>query len=279
MTTPLFAATFPIVKPKTHILSKAFETAYRDFHSEFHRDRDPISRVYRYKNPEDQEIIAFLAASVSYGNVKYILNTVDEICREMGPNPRERVEAGKLPNFSKIVHRWTLGIDIEIIAHWVRGALKRHGSLEQTFCNSQENSMQTRIADFVAQLKSQVLPRRLHSAALTRKRNLEYLIPNPSRGSACKRLNMFLRWMVRPSDGIDLGLWNKVSPSELMLPIDTHVLKSIRKLGWTESKTANWKAVEAATLQLRKLDAFDPIRFDFSLCHLSMEGHDLEMYL
>jgi len=91
-------------------------------------------------------------------------------------------------------------------------------------------------------------------------------------------MNMFLRWMVRKDDGIDLGLWSGIHPSELMLPVDVHLLKTIRRLGWTKSKTASWQVVEDATLRLREHDAADPIRYDYSLCHLSMEGLNLLDY-
>ena len=107
---------------------------------------------------------------------------------------------------------------------------------------------------------------------------MKYLLPSPGEGSACKRLNMFLRWVVRPDDGIDLGLWRCVDPATLFLPVDTHILQVLRRLRWTQSKTANWRLCLAATDRLRRIDPKDPIRFDFSLCHLSMRGDDVRRF-
>src|SRR5262249_25013660 len=105
--------------------------------------------------------------------------------------------------------------------------------------------------------------------------NLKYLFSDPLAGAACKRLNMYLRWMVRPADGIDLGTWDQVSSKDLVSPVDTHILKTLRKLRWTRSHSANWKVAEAATDRLREYCHEDPVKYDFSLCHLSMHGQDI----
>ncbi|HEY6837754.1 MAG TPA: DUF2400 family protein, partial [Geobacteraceae bacterium] len=97
-----------------------------------------------------------------------------------------------------------------------------------------------------------------------------FFFPSPASGSACKRLCMFLRWMVRPADGIDLGLWHDVSPTKLVIPVDAHIQRIGRYLGLTTRKQADWKMAREITAALRRLDPADPVKYDFSLCHLGI---------
>ncbi len=139
--------------------------------------------------------------------------------------------------------------------------------------------MREMLSSFIRRFTSQPLPEAFKPVLKRRERNIKYLLSDPERGSACKRLNLFLRWVVRPSDGIDLGVWKSVDPQRLMLPIDTHLLQTLKKLRWTRSNTANWKVVESATERLRAFCPEDPIRYDFSLCHLSMRGRSIKEFM
>lgn len=263
-------------------IKSILERAYSDFHTRYHLARDPVSIVHEYKDPADQEVTAFLCALLSYGNVKTILTSCRRMLVAFGPAPsrtiRERSDLARLRGFR---HRFTTADDIQILAHWLGSALQSHGSLEAFFLsgeNTGEAPMKDRLSAFVRKLAAQPLPDALAKLRPKRERNLKYLISDPLRGSACKRLNMFLRWMVRPNDGVDLGLWRGVRTDQLMLPIDTHLLQTLRALKWTRSKQANWRVVESATAKLRKYEPVDPIRYDFALCHLSMSGHQLKKY-
>jgi uncharacterized protein (TIGR02757 family) len=102
--------------------------------------------------------------------------------------------------------------------------------------------------------------------------NFDFLLPLPSRGSACKRLNLFLRWMVRPADGVDFGLWRGVRPAQLLMPLDTHVWRIARALGLTARRTADWRAAVEITDALRRIDPQDPVRFDFAIARLGIVG-------
>ena len=254
------------------------ELAYRNYHRERHRNLDPISLVHRYPKKEDQEVVALFTALLSYGNVKTILQSVERLLKPMGTAPRKflgtRTNLSLWPGFR---HRFTTGADIEILAHWVSSALRSHGTLENYFMAGQKTvapalGIKGLLSQFVQSFSSQPLPLHLEVLKRQRARNLKYLVSDPIQGSACKRLNMFLRWMIRPNDGIDLGLWTQIHPRELMLPVDTHLLQTLQKLRWTRSKQANWKVVESATEKLRLAFPEDPIRYDFALCHLSMSG-------
>lgn len=264
---------------RTQHLSKVFEKAYQDFHSRRHRDLDPIKLVHQYTIPQDQEVAAFLTAVLAYGNVTSILSSVGKVLAPLGKSPHDYLKTtGNLTSLWRgFTHRFTRGEDIEILACWMRAALRSHGSLEAFFmAESKSDSMKELLSSFVQRFTNQELPSHLRKVAIQRKRNLKYLISDPNRGSACKRLNLFLRWVVRPQDGIDLGLWKKVSPAQLILPLDTHLLNTLHQLKWTRSPQASWKVAELATEKLRQYDATDPIRFDFALCHLSMSGYNLK---
>lgn len=256
------------------------ESAYQDFHQHRYRDKDPVMLAHAYSRPEDREVAAFLAACLSYGNVKTILTSATRVLAVLGKSPQkalaQRAFRGKFDGFT---HRFTKGSDIENVCEWLAGALEEHGSLHTLFTRvSAAKPMQQRLSVFLNTLTAMPLPPQLMRQRTARERNLKYLLPDPMRGSACKRMNMYLRWMVRADDGIDLGLWPEVHPRDLMLPVDTHLLKTLRLLKWTRSQQATWKVVEEATHRLRGYFPDDPIRYDFALCHLSMEGRTVRDY-
>lgn len=265
--------------PKIH---SALEDAYRGYHVEWRKEVDPISLVHHYSTPQDREVAALFAALLAYGNVQTIRTSVSKVLAFLGQEPHQKLFSGEgLLEFNSFKHRFTTATDIQILFHWVGAALKIHGSLENLFLSTSrpQSSMQENLSRFVRALRGSDLPGVLRPKALQRERNLKYLLSDPMEGSACKRLNLFLRWVIRPDDGIDLGLWKRVPPAHLILPVDTHVLKAIRSLRWTQSKSATWKVAEVATDQLRRYCPEDPIRYDFSLCHLSMSGSSFKELL
>ena len=259
------------------------EVAYGDFHSHLSRSRDPVSIAHRYPDPRDREVVAFVSALLAYGNVRTILNSVNEALRYLGPSPSESLIEGKItPGLERFRHRFTTGEDLRIVFSWLSTVLRRHGRLEFFFTDTPhplDSPMRVLLSDFVNRLFAIELPADLASALKRRNRSLRYLVSDPLRGSACKRLNMYLRWMVRGEDGVDLGLWTRIRPSQLILPVDTHLLQTLRALRWTRSRQATWRVAEAATERLRLYAPEDPVRYDFALCHLSMEGNDIHGYV
>jgi uncharacterized protein (TIGR02757 family) len=257
------------------------EAAYRDHHSQYSISRDPLSLVHGYTQPADQELVGFVTALLSYGNVRIILNSAQKVLGALGPSPAQTLRE---PFFSDSLigfrHRFTTADDLEILFHWIHTALAERGTLEDYFLagGDPHRPMRELLSDFVTRFTAQPLPPALAKKRRARERQLKYLISDPLRGSACKRLNMYLRWMVRPADGVDLGLWRQIPAASLILPLDTHVLQTIRALRWTKSRQATWKMAELATARLRKYCPEDPIRYDFSLCHLSMEGGKILHY-
>jgi uncharacterized protein (TIGR02757 family) len=265
------------VQPK---IARLLESAFTEFHSHFHREQDPVSLVHRFPERRDREAAALVTALLSYGNVATILASVRLALEALGSSPYAAlVDGNRLRSLEGFRHRFTTGEDLEIVFHWVGSALRSHGSLEAFFVDGgADRPMKELLSGFVRRLIRQRLPGALATRVPARDRNLKYLLSDPERGSACKRLNMFLRWMVRGEDGIDLGLWKGIRPAQLVLPVDTHLLQTLRLLRWTRSKQATWRVAEEATDRLRLYAPEDPVRFDFALCHLSMCGESLLRY-
>lgn len=268
------------VKPAHPELLPLLQTAFTEFHSQFHLERDPISHVHRYSDPGDQEVVGFLAALMAYGNVTTILGSLYKVLLPLGDSPKTAVKnLGNENLHPHFRHRFTTGEDLWVILARLKEVYARHETLEDFFlAGPASREMAPLLSSFVERFFELPVPPVISAIEKRRARSLKYLISHPSRGSACKRLNLFLRWMARPKDGVDLGLWQKLGPAPLLLPVDTHLLKVLRELKWTKSKVANWKVAEEATAQLRKIAPEDPVRFDFSLCHLSMSGHSIKQY-
>jgi uncharacterized protein (TIGR02757 family) len=178
--------------------------------------------------------------------------------------------AGHHPELRRMVHRWTRGEDIAALLWMLRQMLERSGSIEAFFLEGDAGDG----ADVAAALDSfstraLALDIRRAYGRVPRRPGVCYFFPRPSTGSACKRLNLFLRWMVR-RDEIDLGVWTRLSPSRLIVPLDTHVIRLGRCLRLTRYTSPGWRMAADITAALRALDPEDPIRFDFSICHVGM---------
>jgi uncharacterized protein (TIGR02757 family) len=189
--------------------------------------------------------------------------------------PADFINLTKKRDFQKIFgrfrHRFTGAEDIILLLKILGAIIKEYGSIENFFLEGYKSSCSFKdvIGSFSKRMKKIA-----HENVLCSGKGFDYLFPSPESGSACKRINMFLRWVTRENDGIDLGIWNGVKPSQLIMPVDTHVAEQSRILGLTERKVADWKMAEEITDHLRRIDPNDPIRFDFSLCRAGMIKND-----
>lgn len=258
-------------------LKALFEKAYLDFHNLRERKRDPVQFAYRYDTPADKEIVAFISALLSYGSVTQILSSIEKALLPLGRSPAQYLKNNSLSGlWDGFQHRFTQGVDLEMIGYFLKEIIAEFGSIESCFVDCPSKSLEARLVFFVNRFWKSSFISQFQKPLQKRSRNLKYLLSDPQRGSACKRLNLFLRWVVRPADGIDLGIWSQVHPQDLILPVDTHILKILRALKWTSSQTASWKVALSATERLRRICPEDPIRYDFALCHLSMSGYTLK---
>ncbi|MSN25088.1 MAG: TIGR02757 family protein [Geobacter sp.] len=247
-----------------------------------HLSNDPLSFCHRFADPLDQEVAGVIAAAFAYGNVAIILRTLESIFSELGESPRRYVEnfdpQQGLRTFSSFKHRFNDGRDLSALFWSLRCMIKQAGSVETFFLNSYDKNdedLTAALNGFTSSVLAIDYAPVFGSEEIPADSYFPFLFPAPAAGSACKRLCMFLRWMVRPDDGIDLGLWRGVSPAQLVIPVDTHISRICRYLGFTSRKSADWRMAREITTALRQLDPADPVKYDFSIAHLGIsEGCD-----
>lgn len=225
---------------------------------------DPIKFPYMFKSYQDVEIAGLIASSLAYGKRDKILLSVTKILEIMEFKPYEYVVNFDYNNdnkaFDGFLHRYTSGNDVALMLHSLGGALREYESLKNMFLQSysdDDNSIKESLTAFVDSVRK-------FAPVRENLKGLYFLLPSPEKGSACKRLNMFLRWMVR-SGPVDLNLWAEVSPAKLLIPLDTHVAKLSRQMHLTERKTDDWKTAEEITSELREFDSNDPVKYDFAI--------------
>ncbi len=237
---------------------------------------DPVQIVRRYSRVDDREIVAFVAAGLAFGRVGSVIASVEAVCAVLGERPaafvRDFDPARDRPKFAHIVHRWTRGDDIAGLVYVLQRLIQAHGSLEQAFASGLDEAhpdVEAAIESFSARARAVDL--RPIYGRRKRSPGAHYFFTRPSTGSACKRLNLFLRWMAR-TDGVDPGGWTRLPARQLVVPLDTHTIRMGKCLRLTRRASPGWKMAAEITAALRAHDSSDPIRYDFALCHLSMMG-------
>ena len=230
--------------------------------------------VRPFADPRDREVAGFCAAALAFGRVASVLNTIRTLFEILGPRPAafvRRFDPGAShPELRAMVHRWTRGEDIAALLWVLRQMLERSGSIEAFFLDG-DSAATPDVSVALDSFSTRALALDISRAygRVPKRPGVCYFFPRPSAGSACKRLNLFLRWMVR-RDEVDLGVWTRVSPARLIVPLDTHVIRLGRCLRLTRYVSPGWRMAADITASLRKLDAADPVRFDFSICHVGM---------
>ena len=235
---------------------------------------DPIQIVRRFERNDDREVIAFCAASLAFGRVASVLQSIERLVAIMGPRPAEYVRrfepARDAPAFSGLVHRWIRERDLIALIWVLRQMLDRSGSIEGFLLEGYDAAapdLASALDSF--SVRAMALDLKTAYGRVPKRPGVAYFFPRPSKGSACKRLNLFLRWMVR-HDALDLGVWTRVPASKLVVPLDTHVIRVGRCLRLTAYQSPGWKMASDITASLQKIDPDDPVRYDFSICHLGM---------
>ena len=225
---------------------------------------DPLSIPHRFSLPQDQEIAGFFAAIFAWGNRTTIINKSRELLERMDNAPHafclnaSSADLKKLLNFR---HRTFNDDDLLYFVEFFRSHYTAHPSLESAFtAGIQKNDVTV----------EQGLNHFKHYFFwLPHLRRTQKHIASPAQGSACKRINMFLRWMVR-NDGIDLGLWKNISPAQLVCPLDLHVSRVAKKFGLIDRPNADWASALQLTERLREFDPDDPVKYDFALFALGV---------
>lgn len=225
---------------------------------------DPVQFPHKFKNQADMEISALLASCLAYGKREKIIQSVKSVLEIMQNEPLNFINGFNIKKdyklFEDFNHRYTSGIDLVLLFWSLNMILNRYSSIEDLFMQNYSNddsNIKNALINFVEEFRKD-LPDSYSP------KGFYFLLPSPLKGSACKRLNLFLKWMIRKGP-VDLNLWKKVSSSKLIIPLDIHVAKQSRKLGLTERKTDDWKTAEEITDKLKEFDPIDPVKYDFAI--------------
>jgi uncharacterized protein (TIGR02757 family) len=259
--------------PRESTLKPVLDRLYSDFNYP-DSAADPIQIVRRFERNDDREVVGFCAASLAFGRVASVLQSIERLVAIMGPAPAAYVRrfdpARDAPAFKGLVHRWTRERDLIALLWVIRQMLDRSGSIEGFFLEGYDASapdLATALDSF--SVRAMALDLKAAYGRVPSRPGVCYFFPRPSKGSACKRLNLFLRWMIR-HDALDLGVWTRVPARQLVVPLDTHVIRVGRCLQLTKLQSPGWKMASDITASLARIDPVDPTRYDFSICHLGM---------
>jgi uncharacterized protein (TIGR02757 family) len=259
---PLSAVRYTVLQPTFEVLESLYST-YN------HRELihpDPLEFLLPHKDPLDREVVGMIASSLAYGRVKQILSSVARVIECMGASPAafilENSPQACMLTFCGFKHRFTTGEHIGALLCGLRAVLRRYGSLQACFLEGMRGSHPTvlpALGEFVRALKEAMGG------------SHPFLIPSPDGGSACKRLNLFLRWMVR-NDEVDPGGWTDVPASKLIIPLDTHMHRIGLALGLTTRRQADMRTAIEVTDGFRAIFPSDPVKYDFALTRLGIQN-------
>lgn len=258
--------------PRVDLLKPALDGLYDSFNLA-DSATDPIQIVRRFARNDDREVVAFCAAGLAFGRVTSVMQSIQRVVDVMGDRPADFVrrfepkrDGAPLRDF---VHRWTRGVDVIALLWVLHQMLERSGSIEAFFLEGDAGGEDVRDALDSFSRRAMALDQGEAYGRVPARPGVCYFFPRPSAGSGCKRLNLFMRWMVR-RDALDLGVWTRVSPARLIVPLDTHVVRVGRCLKLTRYTSPGWPMALDITRALRALDPGDPVKYDFSICHLGM---------
>jgi uncharacterized protein (TIGR02757 family) len=232
---------------------------------------DPLELVRRYEDPADREIAGFVAVCLALGRAELIRKAATDVLERMGKSPSRFIlkydARSDSRKFNGFIYRFFRAADVQLLMFWMHLAVRDHGSLGEFFqsgYNALDENIGPALSRFVRGMLGQEVPDSLRPA-FEKGSGLRHFMADPADGSACKRLNLYLRWMVR-KDALDLGIWTDIPPSKLVIPLDTHIARLGRRLGLTSRNTPDWKMAIEITESLRAFNPDDPTRYDFALC-------------
>jgi uncharacterized protein (TIGR02757 family) len=248
------------------LLKERLEEIYERHHNRQAVDPDPLLFLYPYRDVRDREVVSLIASSLAYGRVLQILKSVSTVLGRMNPSPANFLVYSStkeiISTFKDFRHRFTSGADMAYLLCGAKKIMEEYGSLYRAFTMNLKRDHETVLNALTGFVKAffRFIPQKENS-----------LLPRPERGSACKRWNLFLRWMVR-KDEVDPGGWEKIPTAKLIVPLDTHMHRIGLGLRFTERKQADMKAAMEITAAFRLIAPDDPVRYDFSLTRLGIQG-------
>ncbi len=257
-------------------LKTILDRFYRDYSFQERIAYDPIAFPRHYRSPADSEIAGFIASCFAYGKVDLFRPVVSGILSAMGSSPHAFLLGFSAKRhrrlFSGLSYRFNTEADITCLIYMLAKVLRKHGSIEALFklyCSDGDTDIRNGLTGLVKGFLD--VDTSIVYGDDVRPGGLLQFFPLPEKGSTCKRMNLFLRWMVRDRD-IDLGLWKGIPKNKLVIPLDTHIARVSRCLGFTKRKSQDWKTAVEITESLKRLDPDDPLKYDFALCHQGIAG-------
>ena len=242
-------------------LKNFLDEKYQEYNNVKFIEDDPIQIPHLFTNHKDIEIAGFLTSIISWGNRKSIINNAKKMMNLLDNSPYDFIKNCKDSEIKKLefVHRTFNSIDFRFFLHSLKNIYTQNESMEDVFLDDDSNFMFDGIINF----------RKIFFSVNHEKRSQKH-ISNPLKNSCCKRINMFLRWMVRNDQNVDFGIWKKIKKSKLSCPLDVHTGRVARKLGLINRKQNDFKSLCELDKNLRLLDKDDPVKYDFSLFGLGM---------
>jgi uncharacterized protein (TIGR02757 family) len=254
-----------------HSIPYILEKLYQKYNHRRFIPPDPLQFLYRYSDFADREVVGFLSAALAYGRVEQIEKSLNGLLARMGKSPSAFVR-----NFSKaerkslisFKHRFTTGQDISDLLEILKQVLNGQGSLEAYFLRGYRKTDRN-IIPALSEFSESLLGIYARKRGVRLSPGLKYLVVNPSGKSACKRLNLFLRWMVR-KDEVDPGLWRSIDKAKLVVPVDVHIARLCRILGLYSRKTVSLATAEEITSAFAEIQPSDPVKYDFALSRIGI---------
>jgi uncharacterized protein (TIGR02757 family) len=239
-------------------------------------DPDPYQFVRAHEDPADREVVGLIASALAYGNVRQIKNSIGAALAPLGARPAQAIRhldpSAVHRELESFKHRFNDGRDVACLFFFLRQMIESSGSVEAFFANGDDPAAPD-VAPGLASFTSRTLALDhgglYGRGRLPKKAGVRFFFPSPESGSACKRLNLYLRWMVR-KDSVDLGAWKCIDRSRLIIPLDAHVYAIARKARLTRYKSPGWAMAVDLTARLRRLDPVDPVKYDFAFHRMGL---------
>jgi len=251
------------------------EELYRQYDHRFVTP-DPLEFVRAQATDADREVVGLLASGLAFGTVAQIKGSIGKVLQALGPRPAEAVGAldprAAAERLAAFRHRWLDGRDVACLLFFARQMRASHGTVEAFFAEGlspADEDVGPALASFSARALALDHGGLYRGRRLPKDAGVRYFFPSPEAGSACKRLNLYLRWMAR-RDGVDLGVWRRPAPSQLVLPIDAHTFAIARRVRLTRYRSPSWAMALDVTRRLRQLDPQDPVKYDFAFHRMGL---------
>ena len=269
-----------VTRRRIAALKAALDRAYAEYDARW-IEPDPVQFVWRYDRPEDREVAGLIASSLAYGNIRQIKKSVERVLGILGDRPARAIDALDAGSARRALdgfkHRFNDAVDATSLLVFIREMRRRSGSIERFFApEGGIADLRPALSSFVRRALALPHDGLYGRRPLPAEAGVRFFFPSPDDGSACKRLCLYLRWMVR-ADTVDPGGWTRVPRSALLIPLDAHIINIGRSARLTRRVSPGWKMAEDITATLRACDPTDPVKYDFALHRMGLFKREADL--